>query len=90
MCWEKKQLSPIHDHFGSDCWIKVLDGQLHHFEYEAVKDPGNQSATCQIKQYSRSVFYKEDVTCNNKAGIHRVGNPSSDQVVVSLHIYSPP
>ncbi len=28
LCWEKGQSSPIHDHAGSSCWVKILTGTL--------------------------------------------------------------
>ena len=27
-------MSPIHDHAGSSCWVKVLQGQLREVRYE--------------------------------------------------------
>jgi hypothetical protein len=86
MCWERNQLSPIHDHFGSNCWIKVLDGQLHQFEYNVE----HEGAKTSLAVASQEVLSVEEVSCIGGAGVHRVGNPSSDQVVVSLHVYSPP
>lgn len=38
LCWDKGQMSPIHDHAGSSCWVKVLQGQLREVKYEYRKD----------------------------------------------------
>ena len=37
LCWDKGQMSPIHDHAGSSCWVKVLQGQLREVKYEYRK-----------------------------------------------------
>lgn len=98
MCWEKKQMGPIHDHCGSDGWIKVLDGQLHEFVYDvsddAAKSPmGAASHPVEynaIRQTSENIIGTEEVSCISGNGVHNLGNPSSDEIVVSLHVYSPP
>ena len=38
LCWEKGQKSPIHDHSGSNCWVKVLDGQVEESLYDLAED----------------------------------------------------
>jgi predicted metal-dependent enzyme (double-stranded beta helix superfamily) len=104
MCWEKKQMGPIHDHCGSDGWIKVLDGQLHEFVYDVADDTAASSDSAPlpavqqdegqrrnaIRQTSENVITAEEVSCISGNGVHNLGNPSSDQIVVSLHVYSPP
>lgn len=98
MCWEKKQMGPIHDHCGSDGWIKVLDGQLHEFVYD-VSDNASETPVegdpraarhNAIRQTSENVISTEEVACISGNGVHNLGNPSSDAIVVSLHVYSPP
>ena len=101
MCWEKKQMGPIHDHAGSDGWIKVLDGQLHEFVYDVPDSQGEgeggdstvAAAAAEanaIRQTSENLITVEEVSCISGNGVHNLGNPSSDQIVVSLHVYSPP
>eukprot|EP00757_Euglenozoa_sp_SAG-D1_P018940 gene18940-6295_t len=34
LCWNNAQTSPIHDHAGSSCWVKVLDGVLEEKKYK--------------------------------------------------------
>eukprot|EP01094_Clydonella_sp_ATCC50884_P020059 TRINITY_DN4070_c0_g1_i1.p1 TRINITY_DN4070_c0_g1~~TRINITY_DN4070_c0_g1_i1.p1 ORF type:complete len:789 (-),score=206.26 TRINITY_DN4070_c0_g1_i1:127-2493(-) len=85
LCWEKGQMSPIHDHAGSNCWVKVLDGNLE----ETVYQVGEDEAT--VKDAHASVYDPEQVTYISDAmGVHRMGNARSDGVAVSLHVYSPP
>ena len=86
-------MGPIHDHCGSDGWIKVLDGELHELVYEVTEVPAkgpDQPATTTITQSAENVMKVEEVSCISGAGVHNLGNPSTDQIVVSLHGYSPP
>jgi hypothetical protein len=50
----------------------------------------HEGAKTSLAVASQEVLSVEEVSCIGGAGVHRVGNPSSDQVVVSLHVYSPP
>ena len=90
MAWEKLQTSPVHDHVGSSCWVKVLDGELRESKYAVAAQPGEGFAVS--LQSERTVgaegvaFYEGTA----ESGARGLGNPSSDQVGVSLHIYSPP
>lgn len=38
LCWEKGQRSPIHDHAGASCWVKMLAGDLEEVLYERSTD----------------------------------------------------
>lgn len=38
LCWEKGQQSPIHDHAGASCWVKMLSGDLEEVLYERRSD----------------------------------------------------
>jgi predicted metal-dependent enzyme (double-stranded beta helix superfamily) len=33
LTWDKGQVSPIHDHAGSSCWVKVISGELNEVLY---------------------------------------------------------
>jgi cysteine dioxygenase len=34
ICWCKSHKTPIHDHGGEECWVKVISGQLEEVIYE--------------------------------------------------------
>lgn len=89
LCWNKGQASPIHDHAGSSCWVKVLSGNLEETMYEPV-DKTNPEAEG-LRELGTAIVGKEQ-SCyiNDSMGFHRVANPSRDDVLVTLHIYSPP
>ena len=64
--------------------MKVLAGELHETVY---KSPGNgpeESKPLEIK--SSNTFGMNEVTyISDDIGLHRVHNPSTEQVAVSLH-----
>lgn len=91
LCWEKGQQSPIHDHSGAHCFIKMLSGQLRErkFAWAADGTVGTEEAgeapLMDASKQEKSVSFMHD-----SLGLHRIENPSSTEVAVSLHIYSPP
>jgi cysteine dioxygenase len=92
LCWDKGQMSPIHDHAGSSCWVKVLQGQLREVKYEYRKedDPAEKQGQ-KLAVLSDRTFEPESVAyINDTQGVHAMGNPNSDSVTVSLHVYAPP
>mmetsp|Transcript_22738 Transcript_22738/g.40293 ORF Transcript_22738/g.40293 Transcript_22738/m.40293 type:complete len:791 (+) Transcript_22738:324-2696(+) len=80
LCWDKGQMSPIHDHAGSSCWVKVLQGSIREIRYDkqlnVIRD---------MTLGSQEVCY-----INDTQGIHSMGNPDPDAVTVSMHVYAPP
>ncbi|KAH6653142.1 RmlC-like cupin domain-containing protein [Truncatella angustata] len=89
LVWNPGKGSPIHDHANAHCIMKVLAGRLT----ETVYYPqGNQSSeTAPLRAKSVSTYGPNEVTyISDQIGLHRVSNPSSDEVAVSLHLYTPP
>ncbi|KAJ1729367.1 hypothetical protein LPJ72_005016 [Coemansia sp. Benny D160-2] len=88
LVWGEEQSSPIHDHAGSHCMMKLLAGELNEDLYAWPKQP-SASATLRLKRTAplrpNSVAYMSD-----KLGLHRIVNPSPGSKAVSLHLYSPP
>jgi len=88
LCWERGQMSPIHSHASSSCWVKVLDGQLQETIYEMPPEGEGGGA---LRLVSEAVYNPNEATyIDDSHGIHKMGNPRSDTPCVSLHIYSPP
>lgn len=91
LCWERGQQSPIHDHSGAHCFIKMLSGQLKetHFRWapdgSAGSEVDEEPVILDASAASTSVGFMHD-----SLGLHRIENPSAEEVAVSLHIYSPP
>ncbi|KAE8352507.1 RmlC-like cupin domain-containing protein [Aspergillus coremiiformis] len=88
LVWNPGKGSPIHDHANAHCIMKVLAGELT----ETVYHPPNvndESSPLTLKHQKR--YQADQVTYISDAiGLHRVHNPSPNQVAVSLHIYTPP
>ena len=84
MCWKSGQTTPIHDHKGSACGLKVINGTASEISYQTSK-----SGALVPTGYER-FFEKEVATCADE-DIHQFGNlegPDSD--LITLHCYSPP
>lgn len=80
ICWEGGQESPIHDHADRTAWVRILDGELEHIQYNASR-----------KALKRSLISQgECIVFDNSVGLHKTSNSSIDKRVISLHVYSPP
>jgi cysteine dioxygenase len=80
--WDKNQSSPIHDHSDNGCYMLILEGAL----IEEIYDSQNFTRKIKLNELkSRFIGY-----IHNNIGYHRIINPSSTEIAVSLHIYSPP
>lgn len=89
LCWAPGQQSPIHDHSGAHCFVKMLSGQLveERFDWEESGGAGQRVTASKLdaSQPETSVAFMHDTM-----GLHRISNPSSEEPAVSLHIYAPP
>jgi cysteine dioxygenase len=86
LCWNNGQQSPIHDHAGSECWVKVVRGAAVE---ELFTYPNSDEE--ELVQTARNV-HQEGSVCfmNDSIGLHRIANASQDEPLVTLHCYSPP
>lgn len=68
--------------------MKVLSGELHETVYETPDNDPSHTKPLTVK--SSTTYGPNEVTyISDKIGLHRVHNPSSSQVAVSLHCKSP-
>jgi cysteine dioxygenase len=85
LCWNKKQRSPIHDHSGSSCWVKVLEGAITERRFiQPTPDSALEEIGCATVP-TGGVCY-----INDSQGLHEMANESDQDLVVTLHVYSPP
>jgi len=84
LCWEKGQMSPIHDHAEASCWVKLLKGVMRETKF-VVGDDGSLEVSEVTNMEKEDVAYIDD-----RYGVHEMGNPVDDSVTMSIHIYSPP
>lgn len=83
LCWEPKQFTPIHDHGGEECWVKILDGNFSEIIYKEGTDGIlNEVKSAQAK--AGDVTYMIDFM-----GSHRLGNLDETRSM-SLHLYAKP
>jgi cysteine dioxygenase len=84
LCWKNGQRSPIHDHKGSSCGVRVLRGTLTETLFELTPN-GHVKATFSRDLLPGCVIGSEDTD------IHQVSNLQlGDADLVTLHVYSPP
>lgn len=89
MAWLPGQRSPIHDHAGSACAVRVVSGEALEQVYLPNGD-GTVSAHGAPRRLARG-----GVTGSFDADIHALGNaaagpaPTRD-ILVTIHVYSPP
>ena len=84
LCWKSGQRSPIHNHLGSSCVVRVVEGRAT--ETSFVKSPCGQL----VPQRSRTFPAGSVTGCKDEA-VHQMANlepPGQD--LITLHVYSPP
>jgi len=81
LCWNPSSTSAIHTHSNSQCWAKVVLGELTEVVYENMETRKVQKNTsCR----AGAVIYIDD-----SLGVHRICN-ETEKPSMSLHCYSPP
>lgn len=84
MCWRSGQRSPIHNHAGSTCGLRVLRGVAT----ETVFEKTPSSLVKAVSSHDRGCG---DVSVSQDANIHQVSNLQvASEDLITLHIYSPP
>tara|TARA_B100000795_G_scaffold15257_1_gene10320 strand:+ start:459 stop:959 length:501 start_codon:yes stop_codon:yes gene_type:complete len=82
LCWEKDQVTPIHDHGGEECWVKVIHGTLKETLYKEESSGLSQlNTTISVKG---TISYMIDFM-----GYHKLENISGHRAM-SLHLYAKP
>lgn len=84
LCWKNGQRSPIHDHTGSNCAVRVLRGSATETIFEFAPN-GHVWATGSRHHRPGAVLGSHD------SDLHQISNLQPDGAdLVTLHIYSPP
>ena len=82
ICWTPGQLTPIHDHVGSDCAFKIIDGVSTETTFN-LNDKGLAYPTSVRK------YHQGEICASDEPDIHRVTNNSHNELI-NLHVYTPP
>ncbi|KAK9765509.1 hypothetical protein K7432_006120 [Basidiobolus ranarum] len=97
LCWSEGQQSPIHNHAGSHCVMKILDGELvesqyhwpENFDESQIDGESHKSQPMSLSQ--KTVYERDQVAyISDQIGLHRVANASPVKKAISLHLYTPP
>ena len=84
ICWRSGHCTPIHDHRGSSCGFKVVEGVGTEIRFEQ----SSSGLICPVKTTQMEAGY---LCVAEDADIHQIANmqsPGTD--LVTLHLYSPP
>jgi cysteine dioxygenase len=83
LCWQPGQRSPIHDHQGSGCAFRVVEGVVTETLYERTR--GDLATAVSMR------WLPADTVCASRDfDIHDVANTQPGSDLVTLHVYSPP
>lgn len=83
ICWCEGHQTPIHDHGGEECWVKVIEGEFKETIYKQ-NEIGNLTIVKTSISKSDEVTYMKDFM-----GFHRLQNLSNKRSI-SLHLYAKP
>ena len=91
VCWEKGQVSRVHNHADQQCWMSVPVGKLRGQNF-SVEDIDESRGFCKLKETDN--FDLSDCLATKvelEEPIHQILNlPEFENRAVSLHIYSKP
>ncbi|OHX11286.1 hypothetical protein BI347_16505 [Chromobacterium sphagni] len=84
LCWRSGQRSQIHNHRGSLCGVRVLQGVAVETVFEQT--PSGLVASRETRELAAG-----SLVVNGHLDIHQVANQQPDgEDLVTLHLYSPP
>jgi cysteine dioxygenase len=84
LCWLSGQRSPIHDHRGSNCVVRVIEGQAIETRFDPT--PGGRL----VPTWSHVHAEGATTACCGEE-IHQMGNfDAPGRNLVTLHVYTPP
>jgi len=85
LCWNSNKASPIHDHAGSECFMRIIEGEVVEIRCEMPKEENKPLVVTQKTTLAAPCV----AFINDSIGLHKIENSSSKRAV-SLHCYMPP
>lgn len=84
ICWKSGQSSLIHDHLGSACGVRIVDGELSETIFDLVEGSSVRPRTVN--------HYCAGFVCSSvDRDIHQITNDQPNgRELITVHIYSPP
>ena len=91
LCWERGQVSRVHNHADQRCWMTVPVGRLRGQNFRAV-EIDEEKGFCKLEKTDRfDLSNCLAAKVELEEPIHQILNlPEFDERAVSLHIYSKP
>jgi cysteine dioxygenase len=83
ICWEKEQVTAIHDHGGEECWVYFVDGDFREHIY-TENESGELDIVKTTNTNAGDISYMIDFM-----GFHNLENTSNKRSM-SLHLYAKP
>ncbi|MFT4736398.1 MAG: cysteine dioxygenase [Cyclobacteriaceae bacterium] len=83
ICWEKGQNTPIHDHAGEECWVKIIQGEFKETIYKVDAAGTVDTVKSSISKVGDCSYMVDFMGC------HRLEN-THNQKSMSLHLYAKP
>jgi cysteine dioxygenase len=83
LCWRSGQRSPIHDHVGSACVVRVMEGR-------AIETVFQRAANGMIFAASSRELVPGQICASEDNDIHQLSNLQASGDLITLHLYSPP
>lgn len=84
LCWRNGQRSPIHDHVGSNCAVKIIAGV-------ATETAFAQAPNGMIYATGSRLLKERQITVTADSDIHQISNLQAGNAdLITLHVYSPP
>jgi cysteine dioxygenase len=88
ICWRPGQKSYIHDHHGSSCAFKIIEG--HATEIICLPTGGRRDGQPLVRPVNVVRYGPGAICTSGSSQIHEVVNESTSDDLITLHIYSPP
>lgn len=83
LCWEPRQVTPIHCHNKQECWVYVVDGELTENFYGSNENDQPVFKKSEKRSASQYTFMHDEM------GFHDIDN-SSNERCMTLHLYAGP
>ncbi len=83
ICWCEGHQTPIHDHGGEECWVKVIEGEFKETIYKKDEVGELISVKSSISKANEVTYMKDFM------GFHRLENIANKRSM-SLHLYAKP
>lgn len=91
LCWEKGQVSRVHDHSDQKCWMSMVKGRLKGQNFGIVA-ADFENGSCRLEETSDFILTDSDAAkVELEEPIHQILNLDEfESRAISLHIYSKP